>query len=270
MIPQIFNLNKRSIFKQRVQKKFKEHDFLHKEIFLNHLERLSMILQDMPSITLIDVPEHFTDLPEAKAFFEVKKTTHIEHVSRNDEYFPQHIQNQDAIIALLTCHSVNDLVGYFIQIKNALVSDGVFIGSFIGDKIISLLKNAFANAELDINGSYSKRFHPTIDIKDLGGLLQRAGFALPVTDSEDFFVRYKNLETMISDLRGTGEANCLNTDIQPLTKKIYYNALENIAKQVPDHRFAIDIITATGRSPSDAQQKPLKPGSAQVSLSKVL
>lgn len=257
-------------FKKRVQKNFKQHDFLHKEIFLNHLERLSMILQDMPHITLIDVPEYFMQLPEAEAFLKHKKTTQIQHITRNSDILPETLKNQNAIIALMTCHSINDLVGYLIQIKNALIEDGVFVGSFIGDQIISLLRNCFANAELDIRQGYEKRFHPTIDIKDLGGLLQRAGFSLPVADTENYKVRYKNLENLIADIRGTGESNSLAAHISPLTKTIYHQALENIKTTSKDHLFDIDIITATGRAPSQAQQKPLKPGSAQVSLTKIL
>jgi len=270
MIPVIFNISKRLAFKKRNAKKFQQSDFLHKEIFLNHLDRLSMILQDMPSITLIDVPEYFLDLPEAKAFFQLKKTMHITNIQRDNEILPQHIQKQNAIIALLTCHCINDLVGYLIQINNALQSDGVFVGSFIGEKTLGILKKSFTNAELEITNACHNRFFPTIDIRDLGGLLQRAKFALPVADSENYRIHYQDLKTMINDIKATGESNYLENASKPLNRKTYQKALENLHNLVPNHIFDIDMITITGRKPSDAQQKPLKAGSAQISLTKIL
>lgn len=270
MIPQIFDINRRLQFKKRAEKNFVQHDFLHKEIFLNHLENLSMILQDMPKITLIDVPHYFLELPEAQAFFHLKKTTHIETISRDSEIFPQAIKQQNAIIALLTCHTINDLVGYFIQIRNALQSDGVFTASFIGENINSILKNAFMNAELDMTNISHHRFHPVIDIKTLGGLLQRAGFSLPIANSEEYKVNYKDFKTLIADIRGMGENNCFINKPKSLRKSIYYKALDNLYKALPDKILKVDMITLTGRCPSDAQQKPLKRGSGQISLTKVL
>jgi len=270
MIPQIFDTRKRNLFKKRAYDNFQNHDFLHKEIFLNHLDRLSMILQDMPQVTLIDVPHYFTKMPEAEVFFAHKKTSNIISFQREDEIIPSSLNNQDAIIALLTCHSVNDLVGYFIQIKKALKPDGIFIGSFIGPNALFLVKNAFANAELEARNACEKRFFPTIDIRDLGGLLQRANFALPVADTESFRVHYKNLSSLVNDIRGTGERNYLSDRPQTLTKSIYINALKNLQEQLADHILDIDIITVTGRSPSEAQQKPLKPGSAQISMTEIL
>ncbi len=270
MIPIIFNLERRLNFKKRASNKLIHHDFLHKEVFLNHLERLSMILQDMPQITFIDVPDYFFELPEAIAFFKLKKTTHIHKITRDTEIVPTDIHNQNAVVALLTCHTINDLIGYFIQIKNALQEDGVFIASFFGENCVTLIKNAFMNAELDLTQSCSNRFHPVIDIKTLGGLLQRAGLNVPVADTENYPVRYKNLTSLIADMRGTGESNCLNALPKPLIKSVYKQALTILEKTVPDHIFNIDIMTVTGRSPSEAQQKPLKAGTAQISLSKIL
>ena len=270
MIPIIFNLERRLNFKKRAKKKLTEHDFLHKEIFLNHLERLSMILQDMPNITFIDVPNYFFDFPEVIAFLKLKQTTQINKITRDTEILPKNIHNQNAIIALLSCHTINDLIGYFIQIKNALQADGVFIASFTGENSVTILKNAFANAELDLHNTYENRFHPVIDIRTLGGLLQRAGFTIPVADSEDYKIHYKNLTTIIADIRGIGESNCLADLPKPLKKSVYQQALINLDKSTPDHIFNIDIITITGRSPSEAQQKPLKPGSGQISLGSVL
>lgn len=270
MIPIIFNTKRRLQFKKRCDAHFVKHDFLHREIFLNHLERLSMILQDMEAITFIDVPDYFLELPEAVAFFKLKKTTQITNIRRQSDIFPPSITNQNAIIALLTCHAVNDLVGYFVQIKNALCEDGVFIASFFGENNITLLKNAFVTAELEITKGCHNRFYPIIDIRTLGGLLQRAGFTLPVADSENYTVHYKDVKTIIQDMRGMGESNCLMNPSVSLRRDVYTQALENLKNAVPSQIFNIDIVTITGRSPSEAQQKPLKAGSAQVSLTKVL
>jgi hypothetical protein len=132
------------------------------------------------------------------------------------------------------------------------------------------LKNAVAQAELELTNACENRFYPIIDIRTIGGLLQRAGFALPVADTEDYHVHYKNLENIFMDIRGMGESNCMVHYPTPLKKAVYLSILDNLKKSVPTHRFAIDILTITGRSPSDAQQKPLKAGSAQISLSKIL
>jgi hypothetical protein len=270
MIPTIFNLERRLNFKKRAKKHQQSHDFLHKEVFFNHLERLSMILQDMPSITFIDVPDYFLEFPETIAFLNLKKTTKVNNITRDSEIFPNTLSNQNAVVALLTCHTVNDLVGYFIQIKNSLHEDGVLIASFFGENSATVLKNAFANAELDLSNTYNNRFHPVSDIKTLGGLLQRAGFTIPVADAEDYNVHYKDLTSLIADLKGMGESNCLTHLSKPLTQSIYQQALINLDTALPDHILNIDIITLTGRRPSEAQQKPLKRGSAQVSLKQVL
>jgi hypothetical protein len=270
MIPKIFNLERRLQFKKRASRHFTKYDFLHKEIFLNHIERLSMMLQDMPKITFIDVPAYFMDFPEVLSFLKTKKTVEIKTITRDSEIFPIDIQEQNAIVALLTCHTLNDLVGYFIQIKNALQDDGVFIASFIGEHIAVLLKNTFMNVELDMMGACDNRFYPVIDIKTLGGLLQRAGFSLPVADSETYKVRYHDVKRLINDIRGMGESHCLHILPKALNRKTYNMVLNNLETAVSNHVFNIDIVTITGRSPSEVQQKSLKRGSAQISLSKIL
>jgi hypothetical protein len=126
------------------------------------------------------------------------------------------------------------------------------------------------NAELDITGACDNRFHPVIDIRTMGGLLQRAGFAIPVADTEDYKVHYKDLTTLIADIRGVGENNCFVNLPKPLLKSVYKQALDNLNKTIPDHIMTVDILTITGRSPSVDQQKPLKAGSAQISMTKIL
>src|SRR5262245_11029467 len=115
----------------------------------------------------------------------------------------------DLAVSVLALHAVNDLPGVLVQIRRALMPDGLFIAAMFGGETLMELRAAFAAAEADVSGGVSPRVAPFADVRDVGGLLQRAGFALPVTDVERTTVRYRDLSMLFADLRALGETNVL-------------------------------------------------------------
>ena len=129
--------------------------------------------------------------------------------------------------------------------------------------------------EIEMTGGASPRVIPFPDVRDVGGLLQRAGFALPVIDAETYTVRYDSLFPLMRDLRAMGMANPLSArSRKPLTRAFFLRAAELYAERYSDPdgriRATFSIIYASGWTPHDSQQKPLKPGSAKVRLADAL
>ena len=177
-------------------------------------------------------------------------------------------QDFDLIIHFMGLHGTNDPVGQLIQCHQALKPDGLFLAACFGGDTLADVKAAFVQAELDITGGISPRFHPMADVRDWGGLLQRAGFALPVADKLTQQVSYATLWDLFHDLRGMGEANALyQRQNTPITRRWMQQAGAALR---PGHaeRFDVpfDLIFLSGWVPHDSQQKPLRPGSAKISL----
>ena len=127
----------------------------------------------------------------------------------DEERLPFAGERFDLAVSLLALHAVNDLPGSLIQIRRALKPDGLFLGCLLGGATLTELRQAFAHAEAEVEGGASPRVAPFADVRDLGGLLQRAGFALPVADAETVRVRYGDPFELMRDLRGMGLANAL-------------------------------------------------------------
>ena len=188
---------------------------------------------------------------------------------------PLESQSYALIVSLLNLHNVEDLPGALIQCHKALKPDGLFIGALFGGETLIELRQSFLQAESELENGVSPRVHPNADIRDLGGLLQRAGFALPVTDSDRVTVTYDHPLQLMSELRAMGETNALNARRQGFTRRatlrraceIYQERFGTSDGRIP---ATFEIITLTGWAPHDSQQKPLKPGSGQISLTKVL
>ncbi|MEM8839480.1 MAG: methyltransferase domain-containing protein [Pseudomonadota bacterium] len=181
----------------------------------------------------------------------------------------------DLIVSNLNLQFVNDLPGVLIQIRRALKPDGLFLGNLIGGSSLHELKDAFLTAEAEITGGAQARFVPFIDVRDGGGLLQRAGFALPVADTDLVTVRYGDPVALMRDLRAMGAANPLvRRSRRPLRKKVLQRAIQIYAERYRDEdgriRASFEIISLSGWAPHESQQKPLRPGSAKISLKDVL
>ncbi len=182
---------------------------------------------------------------------------------------------QDAVVHALCLHWANDLVGQLVQCRHALRPDGMFLGFLFGGQTLHELRICLAEAEVEVTGGLSPRVLPMAEIRDLGGLLQRAGFALPVADSFTKTVRYRDALHLMHDLRAMGEGNALAARMRHPTKTAVFTK----AAALYQDRFAdptghilatFEIIALTGWAPDASQQKPLRPGSATQTLASAL
>ncbi len=181
----------------------------------------------------------------------------------------------DLVVSGLALASVNDLVGTLVQIRRALKPDGLFLGAVFGGETLSELREALLEAEFAETGGASPRVGPFADVRALGGLLQRAGFALPVVDRDVVRVEYASPLALMAELRAAGLTNVLyERSRRPLRRRvlarasaIYESRYRSSAGRV---RATFEIITMTGWAPHESQQKPLAPGSAKARLADAL
>ena len=181
----------------------------------------------------------------------------------------------DLVIHDLNLHWANDLVGQLVQSRRALKPDGLFIGTLFGGQTLQELRVSLAEAEAAVTGGLSPRIAPMAEIRDLGGLLQRAGFALPVADATPFTVNYTNAFHLMHDLRAMGETNALNGRLRkPTRRNVMTEAAGIYATNYSDDDGRIiatfEVVTLTGWAPDDSQQQPLRPGSAKSRLADAL
>ncbi|SIR46269.1 hypothetical protein SAMN05880582_11462 [Rhizobium sp. RU20A] len=179
------------------------------------------------------------------------------------------------IVSPLALHLTNDTPGAFIQIRRALSPDGLFLAAIPGAGTLQELREVLLEAESELTGGASPRVVPFADVRDIGALLQRAGLALPVTDVETYTVRYASLFDLMKDLRAMGMTNPLATrSRRPVSRQFFLRAAELYATRFadPDSRIraTFSVIYASGWAPHESQQKPLKPGSARMSLADAL
>lgn len=191
------------------------------------------------------------------------------------EALPFAAESLDLAASLLALHAVNDLPGALIQIKRALRPDGLFIACLLGGQSLTELRQSLLAAEVEVAGGASPRVAPFADLRDLGGLLQRAGFALPVIDSESVTVRYGDMFGLLRDLRAMGWANALTErSRKPLRRSVLLRAAELYAERFADPdgrlRATFEIVWLSGWAPHESQQKPLRPGSAKARLADAL
>ncbi|KIX18141.1 MULTISPECIES: SAM-dependent methyltransferase [Paracoccus] len=183
----------------------------------------------------------------------------------------------DLVIHALSLHWADDPVGQMVQCRRALREDGLFIGVLFGGQTLSEARAALAQAEAEITGGLSPRILPMGEIRDLGGLLARAGLALPVADLLPQRASYRDLFHLGRDLRAMGEGNAMAARLRrPTPRTVLARAADLLAAHSPDRddpsRVAVtfDLVFLTGWAPSDSQPKPLRPGSATTSLADAL
>lgn len=181
----------------------------------------------------------------------------------------------DLAISSLVLHHLNDPVGHLIQLRRALRPDGFFLGALFGGQTLNELRSALAEAEAEISGGLSPRVAPMAEIRDLGGLLQRAGFVLPVADSEPLTVTYPSALHLMRDLRAMGETNVVRARRKvPMRREMLSRACEIYQQTFPAAgggiRATFDVIFLTGWSPGPDQPQPLRPGSAKTRLAEAL
>lgn len=193
----------------------------------------------------------------------------------DEEHLPLATQSLNLITTTLCMHWINDVPGFMAQARLALKPDGLFLGSFFGGRTLNELRSAFAQAETQIRQEPSARVSPFADAQDGAQLLQRAGFALPVADSDVVTVRYDTVFGLFRDLKSMGEtAAFAGSRGKPLTRSLIARVADIYADQFADSdgriRATFEIVTLTGWAPHVSQQKPLRPGSAKMRLSQAL
>ena len=181
----------------------------------------------------------------------------------------------DLAVSCLALQFVNDLPGALIQLRRALKPDGLLLAALIGGETLTELRQSFAIAESEVEGGASPHVAPFADLRDLGSLLQRAGFALPVTDADRIVVRYDSAFALMHDLRRMGGTNTLiDRRRTPLRRATLLRAAEVYAQRFADGdgrlRATFEIIWLSGWVPHPNQQQPLKPGSAKARLADAL
>jgi SAM-dependent methyltransferase len=181
----------------------------------------------------------------------------------------------DLVVSALALQFVNDLPGVLVQIRHALKPDGLFLAALIGGETLTELRQSFAEAESDVEGGASPRVAPFADLRDLGGLLQRAGFALPVADADRVSVRYDSAFALMHDLRRMGATNALvDRRRAPLKRTTLMRMAEIYARRFSDNdgriRATFEVLWLSGWAPHPGQQQPLRPGSAKTRLADAL
>jgi SAM-dependent methyltransferase len=196
-------------------------------------------------------------------------------IAADEEALPFADGSLDLAVSALSLHHVNDLPGVLVQIRRALKPDGLFLAALLGGDTLTELRHAFTQAEAEIEGGASPRVAPFADLRALGALLQRAGFALPVTDVDRVTVRYADAFALMNDLRGMGATNVMVARRKSPTRRSTMMRMAEIYAERfsdPDGRIraTFDIVWLSGWAPHASQQQPLKPGSAKMRLADAL
>jgi len=196
-------------------------------------------------------------------------------VVADEETLPFGAGALDLVVSALALQFVNDLPGTLVQIRRALKPDGLFLAALLGGETLTELRQSFAAAESEVEGGASPRVAPFADLRELGALLQRAGFALPVTDVDRICVRYDSALALMHDLRRMGATNALNARRRtPLKRATLMRASEIYARRFADAdgrvRATFEVVWLSGWAPHPGQQQPLKPGAATTRLAEAL
>lgn len=219
--------------------------------------------------------QHFKQIIRQAPLAEVLGTGAWQNIIGETSLVPFAPQSLDAVVSLLAFQWIDDLPGLLIQIKRALKADGLLIACLLGGQTLHELRESFARAEIECEGGLSPRVSPFADLRDIGALMQRAGFALPVVDTETITVRYQTPLALFADLRAMGGTNALiERRKTPLRRKTLLRALEIYAENYSDAdgriRATFECLWVSGWTPHESQQKPLQPGSAKARLADAL
>jgi SAM-dependent methyltransferase len=237
-------------------------------------ERLSVVLRQFERAADLGTPTDAV-VQALAASGKVATVISAHGLAMDEEALPFADASLDLVTSALSLQFVNDLPGTLIQIRRALKPDGLFLAALIGGDSLNELRDAFAQAESEVEGGASPRVAPFADLRELGALLQRAGFALPVVDSDRLTVRYQSVFALMRDLRRMGATNVLNERRRaPLKRKTLARMAEIYAQRFADAdgrlRATFEIVWLLGWAPHESQQKPLKPGSATRRLADAL
>lgn len=285
-LPRIFDRALVRARRARAAGAFERHSFLHDHVAADFQDRLSVINRRFDRILDLGCRTGRFAAPDGAGFvvrsdLSLAMAAQVPHavVVADEEDLPFAEEQFDLVVSVLSLHAVNDLPGTLIQINRSLAPDGVFLGAVFAGETLTELRQVLADADQALTGTLVPRVAPFADVRDLGSLLQRARFALPVTDSERIIVRYRDPFALFEDLRGMGETNALSDwraleAGRGLRRDVLMRACEDYARRFSDPdgriRATFEIVTMTGWAPHESQQKPLRPGSARTRLADAL
>jgi len=282
----IFDRNLLRRRRTRAATAWAQHNFLKTQVAESLAERLEDIRRPFPR--LLDLGSHGGEVAAALAGRAGSELTVVADLApafltsqaslraaADEEALPFAAQSFDLITSALSLHNVNDLPGALLQIRQALKPDGLFIGAMFGGETLTELRQALLQAESEIEGGASPRVSPFADLRDAAGLLQRAGFNMPVADIERLTVSYADAFALMRELRGMGESNILRARRrQPLRRATLLRAVEIYQQRFARSDGRIDasfqIVHLHGWAAHASQQQPLRPGSARQSLAQAL
>lgn len=237
--------------------------FLHRLAVADLQERLSEVNRRFTAPAVVTgFPELFTDWLPAR----VVEDADLIGLEQNAH---------DLVVHAMSLHWANDPIGQLVQCRRALKPDGLFLAVLPGGRSLQELRSALAEAEAAVTGGLSPRVLPMAEIRDLGGLMQRAGFALPVADSLVQTIEYQGFPALLSDLRAAGETNALAGRLHTFTRREILAEAARIYAcnySTPEGRLkaTVELVFLTGWAPHESQQQPLRPGSAKARLADVL
>lgn len=240
--------------------------FLFDRVVEDMTDRLQAVTRGFSDVAEIGSPGELLRAPIDDRFESIKRID-----LDQSEKLPLEPESIDLALSALALQFVNDLPGALAQIRHALKPDGLLLAAMVGGDTLTELRQSFAAAEAECEGGVSPRVAPFADLRDIGGLLQRAGLALPVTDVDRVVVRYDSVFALMADLRRMGATNILVERRRTPTRRATMLRMAQIYAERfadPDGRIraTFDIIWLSGWAPHDSQPKPLRPGSAQASL----
>jgi SAM-dependent methyltransferase len=248
-------------------------DFLLTRAADDLLDRLLTVKREFPRSLDLGAPgEHFSQAIVASGRAAPLRASRLGGaVIVDEEALPFAPASFDLVVSGMSLQWVNDLPGVFAQVRRILAPDGLFLACLPGGASLVELRVALAQAEEEITGGASPRVSPFVDVRDMGGLLQRAGFALPVSDIDSFALRYDSVLGLMRDLRAMGAANVLaKRATRPLRRDVLARAAQIYAARFSDPdgrvRASFEIVWLSGWAPHESQQKPAKPGSATMRL----
>jgi SAM-dependent methyltransferase len=284
--PEIFDAGLISRRRDRIAGSVCGHDFLLQRVAEDFADRLAIVRRTFPRVLNLGayhglVSRHLRGLPEVETIIDLEPSPLLlalcdgPRVQGSVEVLSFAPGSLDLVVSGLALHLVDDVPGALVQVCRALKPDGMFLAALLGSETLKELREAWLVAEEELTGGASPRVAPFADVRALGALLQRAGFALPVADSDVVRVTYATPLHLMRELKSMGASNMLAARRRaPVTKRLLQRATEIYAERfgTEDGRVAatFEIVTLTGWSPHESQQKPLRPGSAQMRLSDAL
>ena len=279
--PRLFDQSVRDLHRRRaLRRPVSGADFLLRTVADDLADRLAAVHRSFPLAADLSpapiVAERIAATGQVDCLVRLDRIAETcPNIVGDPEMLPFAAASLDLVVSALTLHWANDLPGAFAQIRRALKPDGLFLAALLGGETLTELRRCLAAAESELTGGASPRVAPFAELRAVGALLQRAGFALPVIDIDRRTVRYDSALALMRDLRAMGATNTLHErSRKPMSSALLTRSVEIYAERFSDPdgrvRATFDIISLSGWTPHESQQKPLRPGSAKTRLSDAL